>query len=93
MKRINIVACALLCIVSIVVSQTEKGQKSATVKTTEKKEIKAEDKGVPKLMGGMLVAVDATQSLITIRVKSNNYNVAITPQTALVAKENKISFL
>lgn len=92
MKHRNTLAIALLCVVAIIVAQTEDSQKPATAKTAEKKEVKVEDKGVPKIMGGMIVAVDATKNLITVRVKSKDYTVSITPQTALVAKDNKISF-
>lgn len=92
MKHINTLFFALLCAALIIVAQTENSQKPATAKTAEKKETKVEDKGVPKIMGGMIVAVDATKNLITVRVKSKDYTVSITPQTALVAKDNKISF-
>lgn len=92
MKHISTLVIALLCVIAIIVAQTENSQKPATAKTAEKKEATVEDKGVPKIMGGMIVAVDATKNLITVRVKSNNYTLSITPQTDLVAKDNKISF-
>ena len=67
-------------------------QKPAPAKTSVKKEAKAEEKGVPKLMGATIVAVDGAKKIITVRFKSNNFSFSVTPQTALVAKDNKISF-
>lgn len=67
-------------------------KESAPAKTVVKKEAKAEDKGVPKLMGGTIVAVDGSKKTITIRFKSKDYFFSVAPQTALIAKENKISF-
>ena len=92
MKRMSTVVLVLFSVVAITASQTENSQKPLTAKTAEKKETKVEDKGVPKIMGGTIVAVDAAKNLITIRVKSKDYTVSITPQTTLVANDNKISF-
>ena len=66
--------------------------KPVAAKTVVKKEAKIEDKGVPKLMGATITAVDAVKKTITVRFKSNDYSFSITPRTALFAKDNKISF-
>ena len=73
-------------------TEVKKETKADTQKPVAKKEVKVEDKGVAKLMGGTIVAVDAAKKTITVRLKSNNYPVSIMPQTELLAKDNKISF-
>ena len=99
MKHISTLIFALFCAAAIIVAQPAKSKKKTTAKTTPpaktevQKATKAEDKGVAKVMGGTIVAIDATKNSITVSVKSKDYTVLIVSQTALVAMDNKISFV
>lgn len=96
MKFLNALACVLLFCATIF-AQTKEEKKTtpakepAPAKTEVKKSLKAEDKGVSKIMGGTIVAIDNAKNIITVRLKSGDYPVTIGQKTDITGKGNKIS--
>ncbi len=66
--------------------------KTPPVKQQTQVKQKPVDKGVEKILGGHLTAVDAAKNTITVHVKSGDYPVSVDAATVLVAGNDKISF-
>lgn len=70
-------------------SQTDN---STEVTPNEEKKLR-EKRGVLKILGGRLTAVDNVKKTLTVHVKSNNYPVSVDSETTLTAGQKAINFI
>jgi len=91
MKYAFIGVCTLFCMMTLLWAQPAKIQPTAAADPAAAKAAVVEDRGVEKVLAGVIVSVDPAKKSITIKVKSGDYPVSITPATTITAKNTALT--